>query len=72
MAQVPLGSVEDLLDTYDKKRLELPSPIAIWRWGWTRSAEIWNGRFAMTATLLLLGWEFSTGTGVLHLLGIIN
>jgi len=43
---VPLGSVEDLLATYDGERLKLPPPVVVWRWGWTRSAEVWNGRAA--------------------------
>lgn len=68
---VPLGSVEDLLETYDRERLELPPPIVVWRWGWTRSAEVWNGRLAMIALVTLLWLEFSQGTGVLHMLGII-
>ena len=39
-ALVPLGSVEDLLATYDGERLKLPPPIVVWRWGWTRNAEV--------------------------------
>jgi len=43
---VPNGSVEELLSVYDSDRLELPAPIAIWEWGFTKSAETWNGRIA--------------------------
>ncbi|KAJ6340300.1 hypothetical protein OIU77_008124 [Salix suchowensis] len=48
---VPLGSVEELLAVYDSKRRELPPPVMVWEWGWTRSAETWNGRAA--------SWQFS-------------
>jgi ferrochelatase len=67
---VPLGSVEDLLATYDGERLRLPPPIVVWRWGFTRSAEVWNGRLAMLAVVVLLCLEASSGTGILHTLGI--
>lgn len=36
---VPLGSVEELLATYDSQRRELPPPVTLWEWGWTKSAE---------------------------------
>lgn len=70
---VPVGSVEDLLATYDGERLRLPPPIVIWRWrwGWTRSAEVWNGRLAMVAVASLLALELSSGKGVLHTLGLM-
>ena len=70
-ALVPLGSVEDLLATYDGERLRLPPPIVVWRWGWTRSAEMWNGRLAMLAILSLLALEAGTGQGVLHTVGLL-
>ncbi|XP_074589589.1 ferrochelatase-2, chloroplastic-like [Curcuma longa] len=60
---VPLGSVEELLAAYDSKRAVLPPPIAVWEWGWTRSAETWNGRAAMLAVLALLVLEITTGEG---------
>ncbi|XP_042468520.1 ferrochelatase-2, chloroplastic-like [Zingiber officinale] len=63
---VPLGSVEELLAAYDSKRSVLPPPIAVWEWGWTRSAETWNGRAAMLAVLALLVLEITTGEGFLH------
>ncbi|KAH9664675.1 Ferrochelatase-2 [Citrus sinensis] len=62
---VPLGSVEELLATYDSKRNELPPPVTVWEWGWTRSAETWNGRAAMLAVLVLLVLEVTTGEGML-------
>ncbi|KAI4343511.1 hypothetical protein L6164_010851 [Bauhinia variegata] len=54
---VPLGSVEELLAAYDSQRRELPPPVIVWEWGWTKSAETWNGRAAMLAVLLLLFLE---------------
>ncbi|KAH7566107.1 hypothetical protein JRO89_XS08G0087600 [Xanthoceras sorbifolium] len=68
---VPLGSVEELLATYDSKRRELPPPVTVWEWGWTRSAETWNGRAAMLAVLVLLVLEVTTGEGFLHQWGIL-
>ena len=70
-ALVPPGSVEELLSTYDVERFELPPPIVVWRWGWTRSAEMWNGRLAMLAILSLLALEAGTGQGVLHTVGLL-
>eukprot|EP00252_Welwitschia_mirabilis_P020290 TRINITY_DN493_c0_g1_i2.p1 TRINITY_DN493_c0_g1~~TRINITY_DN493_c0_g1_i2.p1 ORF type:complete len:517 (-),score=98.54 TRINITY_DN493_c0_g1_i2:223-1773(-) len=68
---VPLGSVEELLATYDSQRNRLPPPITIWEWGWTKSAETWNGRAAMLAVLVLLFLEVTTGQGFLHQWGIL-
>lgn len=63
---VPLGSVEELLAVYDSKREELPPPVRVWEWGWTKSAETWNGRAAMIAVLTLLFLEVTTGEGFLR------
>lgn len=68
---IPLGSVEELLATYDAQRRELPPPVPVWEWGWTKSAETWNGRAAMLAVLALLLLEVSTGRGILHQIGIL-
>ncbi|KAM0940765.1 putative protoporphyrin ferrochelatase [Dioscorea sansibarensis] len=68
---VPLGSVEELLAAYDTKRGELPPPVIVWEWGWTKSAETWNGRAAMIAVLALLVLEVTTGEGFLHQWGIL-
>lgn len=62
---VPIGEVESLLESYDRERDTLPPPTSVWEWGWTTSAEIWNGRLAMVAILLILALETSTGQGVL-------
>lgn len=69
---VPLGSVEELLATYDIERRELPAPVAMWEWGWTKSAETWNGRAAMLAVLALLVLEVTTGQGILHQFGVLD
>lgn len=61
----PAGEVESLLDTYDRERKVLPAPVMMWKWGWTRSAETWNGRIAMLALVLLVLLEVTTGQGVL-------
>jgi ferrochelatase len=42
-----------------------------WTWGFTSSAENWNGRFAMLGFFLTLVIEFITGKGLLHFLGLI-
>ncbi|GAV65030.1 Ferrochelatase domain-containing protein [Cephalotus follicularis] len=68
---VPLGSVEELLATYDSKRRALPPPVTVWEWGWTKSAETWNGRAAMLAVFVLLVLEVTTGQGFLHRWGIL-
>ncbi|GLJ30932.1 hypothetical protein SUGI_0616270 [Cryptomeria japonica] len=64
---LPLGSVEELLATYDSQRRELPPPVTVWEWGWTKSAETWNGRAAMLAVLVLLFLEVTTAARrILH------
>ncbi|KAK9829844.1 hypothetical protein WJX72_008230 [[Myrmecia] bisecta] len=64
-AMVPLGDVESLLETYDPERRVLPMPMLMWQWGWTKSAEMWNGRIAMLAVIVILLLEAITGQGVL-------
>ena len=53
--------MESLIQTYDRERRTLPSPVEMWEWGWTKSAETWNGRIAMVAILTLLMLEVTTG-----------
>ena len=65
---VPLGSVEELLAAYDSKRDELPPPVIVWEWGWTKSVETWNGHDAVLVVLLS---EVTTGEGFLHQWGIL-
>ena len=62
---VHAGSVKELLDIYDRAKRVLPPPVAAWKWGWTKSAETWNGRIAMLAVLTLLALEVSTGRPLL-------
>ena len=69
---VPVGSVGELLATYDAMRRELPAPVTMWEWGFTKSAETWNGRAAMLAVLFLLFLEVTSGQGVLHQLGVLH
>ena len=38
------GRVDELLQAYDRERRVLPPPVRMWQWGWTKSAETWNGR----------------------------
>ena len=69
---MPLSRVEELLATYDIERRELPAPVAMWEWGWTKSAETWNGRAAMLAVFCLLLFEVATGQGILHQIGMFR
>ena len=62
---VPAGDVSTLLDTYDRDRRALPQPMLQWNWGWTASAETWNGRLAMLAIFVILLVEVATGQGAL-------
>lgn len=60
------GDVQSLLETYDRDRRVLPPPVVPWKWGWTKSAETWNGRIAMLAIVVILLLEVTTGHGVLN------
>ena len=55
--------VEALLETYDKERRVLPMPVTQWKWGWTQSAETWNGRCALWRCKILghftISWQHS-------------
>ena len=69
LADASAGDIETLLETYDRDRLALPSPYSDgWKWGWTKSAEVWNGRIAMIAIIFILSLEVITGQGVLSAL----
>nr|BED43140.1 Ycf17 protein [Pyropia sp. Myanmar_A]BED43337.1 Ycf17 protein [Pyropia sp. Myanmar_B]BED43534.1 Ycf17 protein [Pyropia sp. Myanmar_C] len=43
-----------------------------WLWGFTDSAEMWNGRFAMIGFMTVVFIESTTGQGLLYLLGVIS
>ncbi|KAG1676737.1 hypothetical protein FOA52_005026 [Chlamydomonas sp. UWO 241] len=62
---VPVGELEALLQAYDRERLSVPSPVAPWEFGWTKSAEIWNGRLAMIGILSIFALEIYTGQSIL-------
>eukprot|EP00803_Ostreobium_quekettii_P008227 evm.model.scf_638.1 EVM.evm.TU.scf_638.1 scf_638:10323-14473(+) len=63
---VPIGGVDTLLESYDRERENLPPPTNLmWKWGFTQSAELWNGRLAMVAIAMILVMETTTGQGVL-------
>ena len=57
--------MKELLDIYDRAKRVLPAPVEMWQWGWTKSAETWNGRIAMLAVLVLILLELSTGQPIL-------
>ena len=44
------GRVDELLQAYDRERRVLPPPVSVWQWGWTKSAETWNGRIGACRT----------------------
>lgn len=62
---VPMGDLDTLLDAYDRDRRTLPAPVEPWSWGWTKSAETWNGRIAMVAIIIILLLEATTGQSFL-------
>ncbi|KAG2491943.1 hypothetical protein HYH03_009676 [Edaphochlamys debaryana] len=62
---VPMGDLEMLLQAYDRERRTLPSPVEFWEWGWTKSAETWNGRIAMIAIIVILLLEGVSGQSIL-------
>eukprot|EP00899_Mesostigma_viride_P012967 jgi/Mesvir1/21671/Mv04092-RA.1 len=66
-----MTSVASLLEQFDKGRQSIPSPVNLWEWGWTKSAETWNGRLAMFAALMWVAVEMVTGKGMLHSWGIL-
>ena len=46
-------------------------PRFVWKWGFTVSAENWNGRLAMLGFFFVVVIEMTTGKGILHFLGIV-
>lgn len=65
-ASVPIGDLEALLGAYDRERRALPAPVGPWEWGFTKSAETWNGRLAMVAIIVILLLEGATGHSILY------
>lgn len=39
---VPMGELSALLESFDSRRMTVPSPVPMWEWGWTDSAEVRN------------------------------
>lgn len=65
IALVRAGELDALLAAYDRERRVLPSPVVMWEWGWTKSAEAWNGRLAMVAILIIVFMELTTGQSII-------
>jgi ferrochelatase len=63
---LPAGDLDTLLSAYDRDRRTLPAPVEPWSWGWTKSAETWNGRIAMVAIVVILLLEAATGQSFLN------
>ena len=40
-------------------------------WGWTSTAELWNGRLAMLGFVIGVATEFLTGQGILTQIGLM-
>nr|YP_537036.1 hypothetical chloroplast protein 17 [Neopyropia yezoensis]Q1XDD2.1 RecName: Full=Uncharacterized protein Ycf17 [Neopyropia yezoensis]AGH27683.1 hypothetical chloroplast protein 17 [Neopyropia yezoensis]QFZ67019.1 Ycf17 [Neopyropia yezoensis]WKD83514.1 CAB/ELIP/HLIP superfamily protein [Neopyropia yezoensis]BAE92479.1 unnamed protein product [Neopyropia yezoensis] len=45
---------------------------SLWLWGFTDSAETWNGRFAMIGFISVIFIEVVTGQGLLYLIGMMS
>nr|YP_010925884.1 CAB/ELIP/HLIP superfamily protein [Neoporphyra seriata]WKD84116.1 CAB/ELIP/HLIP superfamily protein [Neoporphyra seriata] len=43
-----------------------------WLWGFTDSAETWNGRFAMIGFIAVVFIELVTRRGLLYLIGVMS
>nr|BDA97241.1 high light inducible protein [Cryptomonas curvata] len=51
--------------------MEKETKFLPWVWGFTTSAENWNGRMAMLGFLFTILIESITGKGVIHFLGVL-
>lgn len=60
--------IQDTQQRLEVQPDEQPSyPGTYWQWGFTPSAEIWNGRFAMLALLLAAFIEILIKQGILRI-----
>ena len=41
-----------------------------WVWGFSKAAELWNGRLAMIAFLIIVFFELSTSMSIVQVLDI--
>lgn len=53
------------------ERLSYKHYSSEWKWGFTPSAEIWNGRLAMVGIVSAILVNLLTGQGSLHFLGLL-
>jgi protoporphyrin/coproporphyrin ferrochelatase len=51
------------MNVYDRNRRPLPPPIVDFQPGFNASAEVWNGRVAMVAIIMIMIMEAITGQG---------
>ena len=61
----PSGDLDSLLEAYDRERRAVPSPVDFWQWGWTKSAETWNGRMAMIGIWGIVALELFSGRSLI-------
>ena len=59
------GDLDSLLEAYDRERRAVPSPVDFWQWGWTKSAETWNGRVAMIGIWGIVALELFSGRSLI-------
>ncbi|MBE9028162.1 high light inducible protein [filamentous cyanobacterium LEGE 11480] len=52
-------------------RQEITAHRNAWRFGFTPSSELWNGRFAMIGFIAAIITEILTGQGTLQFLGLM-
>ncbi|CAG9462615.1 unnamed protein product [Pedinophyceae sp. YPF-701] len=62
---VPIAGIDTLMEVYDREGLPLPVPDRLFEPGWNKNAEVWNGRIAMMAwvvVILFSGIQMVTGS----------
>jgi len=58
--------------TYIKENNYKKMKKNLWFWGFTDSAEMWNGRFAMIGFITVIFIELVTSKGLLYLVGFMD
>lgn len=66
---MPVQDRPETINTFNQPDLY---PGTQWKWGFTPSAEIWNGRLAMLGFLAATLVEIATGHGYLRFLGFLT